>query len=56
MLSVTEARHLLGADCSMTDEEVKSMLDTFRQIAFIALDTVDAERGRAHPPTRKMES
>ena len=49
MLSITEARCLLGADCPMTDQEIEAMLDQFRQIAFITLDTVEADRHRAAP-------
>ena len=47
---------LLGADCPMTDQEIKAMLDQFRQIAFIALDTVEAERHRSTPTTEGSDS
>ena len=47
---------LLGADCPMTDQEIKAMLDQFRQIAFIALDTVEAERHRSTPTTEGFDS
>ena len=47
---------LLGADCPMTDQEIKAMLDQFRQIAFIALDTVEAERHRSTPTTESSDS
>ena len=47
---------LLGADCPMTDQEIKAMLDQFRQIAFIALDTVEAERHRSTPTTESPDS
>jgi len=49
VLSITEARCLLGADCPMTDQEIEAMLDQVRQIAFITLDTVEADRHRAAP-------
>ena len=49
MLSIPEARHLLGADCPMADDEINAMLHQFRQIAFITLDTVEADRPRAAP-------
>ena len=39
-LSRSTLYRLLGADCPMTDQEIKAMLDQIRQIAFIALDTV----------------
>ena len=47
---------LLGADCPMTDQEIKAMLDQFRQIAFIALDTVEAERHRSTSTTEGSDS
>ena len=47
---------LLGAACPMTDQEIKAMLDQFRQIAFIALDTVEAERHRSTPTTEGSDS
>ena len=47
---------LLGADCPMTDQEIKAMLDQFRHIAFIALDTVEAERHRSTPTTEGSDS
>ena len=47
---------LLGADCPMTAQEIKAMLDQFRQIAFIALDTVEAERRRSTPTTEGSDS
>ena len=47
---------LLGADCPMTDQEIKAMLDQVRQIAFIALDTVEAERHRCTPTTEGSDS
>ena len=47
---------LLGADCPMTDQEIKAMLDQFRQIAFIVLDTVEAERHRSTPTTESSDS
>ena len=47
---------LLGADCPMTDQEIKAMLDQFRQIAFVALDTVEAERHRSTPTTEGSDS
>ena len=47
---------LLGADCPMTDQEIKAMLDQFRQIAFIAIDTVEAERHRSTPTTEGSDS
>ena len=53
---MTEARRLLGADCPMTDQEIKALLDQFRQIAFIALDTVEAERHRSPPTTEGSDS
>jgi len=56
VLSVTEARHLLGADCPMTDDEIKAILDQFRRIAFITLDTLEAERHRPTPTTGRANS
>ena len=56
MLPMTEVRRLLGADCPMTDQEIKAMLDQFRQIAFIALDTVEAERHRSTSTTEGSDS
>ena len=47
---------LLVADCPMTDQEIKAMLDQFRQIAFIALDTVEAERHRSTSTTEGSDS
>jgi len=47
---------LLGADCPMTDQEIKAMLDQFRQIAFIALAAVEAERHRSTPTTEGSDS
>ena len=47
---------LLGADCPMTAQEIKAMLDQFRQIAFIALDTVEAERHRSTSTTEGSDS
>ena len=47
---------LLGADCPMTAQEIKAMLDQFRQIAFIALDTVEAKRHRSTPTTAGSDS
>lgn len=43
VLSVTDARLLLGANCPITDNEILTMLLQFRQIACIALDAVDSE-------------
>ena len=55
-LSRSTLYRLLGADCPMTDQEIKAMLDQFRQIAFIALDTVEAERHRCTPTTEGSDS
>lgn len=46
MVSVTDARRLLGPDCAASDDEVKVMLVQLRRIAHVALDTVEAERAR----------
>ena len=40
----------------MTAQEIKAMLDQFRHIAFIALDTVEAERHRSTPTTEGSDS
>lgn len=56
MLTVTEARCLLGADCPMTDAEVEALLDQFRQIALITLDSIEADRLRTTAETRVSES
>ncbi len=56
MLSVADARHLLGADCPMTDEEIKAMLDQFRQVAFITLDTAEEDHRRATADREVSES
>ena len=56
MLSITEARHLLGADCPMADDEINVMLHQFRQIAFITLDTIEAEQNRSNLMTRESDS
>lgn len=53
MLSVAEARHLLGADCPMTDDEITTMLGQLSQIAFICLDTIEAEQQRSEPAARR---
>lgn len=53
---MTEARRLLGADCPMTDGEIKALLDQFRQIAFIALDTIEGEQHRSKPITMESDS
>lgn len=45
MVTLTKARSVLGADCSMTDEEIAAMLDQFRRIASLALDATDRRRG-----------
>jgi hypothetical protein len=50
---MTEVRRLLGADCPMTDQEIKAMLDQFRQIALAA---VEAERHRSAPTTEGSDS
>lgn len=49
MLSVTDARHLLGADCPMTDDEIEAMLCQFRLIASIALDAVEGDQFQSGP-------
>ena len=56
VLSIPEARHLLGADCPMADDEINAMLHQFRQIAFITLDTIEAEQNRSNPMTRESDS
>ena len=56
VLSMTEARCLLGADCPITDQEIKAMLDQFRHIAVIALDAVEVERHRSASTTEGSDS
>jgi hypothetical protein len=48
MLTVEKARKLLGPDCPMGDEELKSLLDQLGQMAEIALDAVASCPDSAH--------
>ena len=55
MPTVSEARCLLGTDCPMTAEEITAMLDQLRQIAFIALDAIEADRSRRNCDAGRCE-
>ena len=55
MVTLEEARCLLGADCPMTDEEIAAMLDQFRQIASLAFDAIEADRGRSIPTAAESD-
>jgi hypothetical protein len=43
VLSLTDARRLLGDECPMTDEEVKTLLDQLHQIAQIAFEAAGSK-------------
>jgi hypothetical protein len=42
-LSLEKTRELLGAECPMSDEELRLLLDQLRGIATIALDAEEAK-------------
>lgn len=49
MLTVDDARLLLGTNCPMTDEEIAAMLDQLQQITALAFEAVAADEDRPTP-------
>lgn len=55
MLSVTQARRILGSACPMKDTEIEAMILQFEQIAEIALTSIESDQNRLRT-CKKMKS